>query len=199
MGDRYCTVPECTGIHYGHGLCQKHYHRVRRTGSPDEIRIGHRFTEQDPVERLWERSEWRGDCLIYTAGRESRSGHVMMGYNGRYQGVHRIAWACIHGPIPPGVVIRHSCDTPRCINEEHLLDGTVADNNRDRDERGRHVALNGSSNGYARLTEPDIPLIRQRLAAGESQRSVAAVFNVSQHTIWRIHTGRGWRHVPITQ
>lgn len=36
-----------------------------------------------------------------------------------------------------GVVVRHTCDNPRCINPAHLIAGTKADNNRDRAERGR--------------------------------------------------------------
>lgn len=36
-----------------------------------------------------------------------------------------------------GVVARHTCDNPRCINPEHIIPGTHADNNRDRAERGR--------------------------------------------------------------
>lgn len=36
-----------------------------------------------------------------------------------------------------GVVVRHTCDNTRCINPDHLIPGTRADNNRDRAERGR--------------------------------------------------------------
>lgn len=36
-----------------------------------------------------------------------------------------------------GVVVRHTCDNPRCINPDHLIPGTRADNNRDRAERNR--------------------------------------------------------------
>jgi crossover junction endodeoxyribonuclease RuvC len=79
----------------------------------------------------------------------------------------------------------------------HLELGTVADNNRDRDERGRHHPLPGSSNGYSKLTEDDVLAIRERLAAGESQRSIGRAFNVSQFAIWRIASGRGWASGPV--
>lgn len=193
---RTCALADCDMKHYAHDLCSKHYNRQRRTGDVDTVRVGHRWTEIDPVERLWERSEWRGECLIYTEGRESRSGHVMMSHGGRQQGVHRVAYATTHGPIPAGVVIRHSCDTPRCINTDHLLAGTIADNNRDRDERGRHKALRGEENGFARLRESDIPDIRSRIAAGESTYALASAYGVHQGTIWNVKAGRTWKHVP---
>lgn len=192
---RICSVADCGATHYGKGYCQKHYLRVRATGDPHTVRTGHRFTEADPVERLWVRSEWHGTCLIYTEGHESKSGHVQMGYLGGYQGVHRVAWAVVHGPIPDGRVVRHKCDTPRCINVEHLELGTVADNNQDRDSRGRHVPLPGVSNGFARLNVEQVQSIRRRLATGESTYTIARSLDVSQATIWNISAGRTWKHV----
>lgn len=40
-----------------------------------------------------------------------------------------------------GVTVRHTCDNTRCINPEHLVGGTMADNNRDRAERGRSAKV----------------------------------------------------------
>jgi hypothetical protein len=191
---RACSVSGCDSIHYGKGFCQKHYHRERRTGDASTVRIGHRYEVQDAAVRLAERSEWRDGCLIYTTGYESRSGHVMMGYLGGYQGVHRVAYAVANGPIPDGCVVRHKCDAPRCINPAHLELGTVADNNRDRDVRGRHVPRTGSRNAAAKLTAADIPAIRLRLAAGESMYVIAAAYQVTQGAIWSIRAGRTWRH-----
>src|SRR5262245_17140536 len=32
----------------------------------------------------------------------------------------------------------HTCDTPSCINPDHLFEGTIGDNNRDKTAKGRH-------------------------------------------------------------
>ena len=52
--------------------------------------------------------------------------------------VHRVVYEAVNGPIPDGLVVRHTCDNPPCCNPDHLVVGTQAENMRDRDERGRH-------------------------------------------------------------
>lgn len=52
---------------------------------------------------------------------------------------HRFAWETWHRkPVPAGMVLRHGCDNPPCVNPAHLEPGTSADNMRDMVERGRH-------------------------------------------------------------
>lgn len=54
---------------------------------------------------------------------------------------HRVSWEMHNGrPIPTGLIVRHSCDNPPCINPNHLLIGTRADNMADTMSRGRHAS-----------------------------------------------------------
>lgn len=82
---------------------------------------------------------WRG--LVNRGG----YGTLMVVIDGgqRPVGAHRIAYRIANGPIPHGMSVRHSCDTPLCVNPSHLVLGTHADNMRDMHERGR------AANGWA--------------------------------------------------
>ena len=55
------------------------------------------------------------------------------------KGAHQATYLIFTGDIPEGQIVRHTCDQPLCCNPAHLQLGSVADNNRDRDERGRWV------------------------------------------------------------
>lgn len=151
-----------------------------------------------PGIRVLRRTEIVGDCLIYTGhGKGSRSGHKLVYDHDRESsiGAHRAVWELLRGPIPPGLVVRHSCDNPPCVLIGHLLIGTIADNNHDRDERGRHVVLRGSMNGNASLTEDQVAEILTLIARGVRQRDIAARFDVTQSTISLIARDKIWRHV----
>lgn len=191
---RLCSVDGCENKHYGKGFCTKHYNRVLRHGDPHTP--GHRGRTPRPVaERIALRAVPNGDCLIYQSKRKTRSGHVTVFRDGRYVGVHRAAWEAANGPVPHGLYVLHRCDRPRCVNVDHLFLGTIADNNADRDQKGRHVALPGSANGFAKLDEGAVAEIKARLNGGESTYALAAEFRVSQATVWLIKVGRTWKHV----
>jgi len=61
------------------------------------------------------------------------------GRGGRQLLTHRAMYMLHYGPIPDGMVIRHTCDNPPCVNPEHLLMGTEEDNRNDMYLRGRTV------------------------------------------------------------
>jgi hypothetical protein len=68
---------------------------------------------------------WTGAINNHGYGRRGR----------RY--AHRMAWEEAHGPIPHGMKVCHHCDTPACVNIEHLFLGTQSDNMRDCAAKGR--------------------------------------------------------------
>ncbi len=50
---------------------------------------------------------------------------------------HRFSWILFRGKIPETFHICHKCDTPSCVNPEHLFIGTAADNMADKIKKGR--------------------------------------------------------------
>jgi hypothetical protein len=54
---------------------------------------------------------------------------------------YRQLYCRLKGDVPEGAVLRHTCDNRRCVNPNHLLLGTIADNNQDRQLQRRSTDL----------------------------------------------------------
>lgn len=108
---------------------------------------------------------------------------------------HRLAYADVKGPIPPGSVVRHVCDVTRCVNPNHLVLGTQGDNMHDKKERGRAGACRGENQPRHKLTAEKVLAIRQAARMGNSQSALAQWFNISQPMVNRIVKRRAWAHL----
>lgn len=152
------------------------------------------------IDRFWSRVAVTGgvDGCWEWQGYRNRRGYGQTSYEGRMMPTHRLSWELAYGPIPDGLLVRHSCDNPPCVRVDHLSLGTSADNKHDSVSRGRHA--HGERAGNAKLTAADVLEIRRRYIHGdETHRSLAAEFGVANTRIHAILTGRSWKHLDPQQ
>lgn len=147
-------------------------------------------------------------CFLWTAAQD-KDGYGVFHLPGRKMvKAHRHAYHRAHGVLPRDKVVCHRCDTPGCVNPDHLWLGTALDNNRDRHAKGRdargetsgHVTKpeatpRGGNHGNAKLTEADVIEIRRRWASGEKQAAIAVDFGIGSTNVSAIVTRAAWRHV----
>lgn len=136
-------------------------------------------------------------CWLW-AGCIGAGGYGTASIGGKNRKAHRASWECHRGPIPPGLMVCHKCDTPACVNPDHLFLGTQSDNMADMAAKGRGkcVPQLGSANPRSVLDEDAVWAIRHMLRLEMfSQAEVARSYGVSPMTISRIATGQSWPHV----
>lgn len=107
--------------------------------------------------------------------------------------VHRVVYEHLVGPIQDGMYLLHRCDTPLCCNPGHLFVGDAKDNSDDKIAKGRD-RNRGESHHACKLSSGHVSDIRSALAAGESGRSIAARFRVSEGVVSKIKSGKGRIH-----
>ena len=144
----------------------------------------------DIAERFWPKVRITPGCWEWTASRQT-NGYGQIGVGTRPHLAHRVSYELHYGDIPDGLVVRHKCDNRLCVNPDHLLTGTAADNVRDAQERGRLAY--GERNRSTRLSEEQVREIRD--LRGAPQKEVAARFGVTQAHVSNIQTGKRRSHV----
>jgi hypothetical protein len=100
---------------------------------------------------------------------------------------HRFSYELEVGPIPDGMIVRHRCDNPSCVNPSHLELGTHADNMADMVDRGR-----ASTKG--KLDEAAVRDIRDRLGK-ETHEEIARDYGVATSTVSHVAAGYTWKQV----
>lgn len=161
MANRTCSIDGCETPAKARGWCSTHYHRWRTTGNPgpaakrtkrprglapSEVLQWHGWSV-DPETGCW---EWAGSRGSQGYGRVIAHDHGW-----RQERAHRASYEVHRGPIPAGMVVRHRCDNPPCVNPEHLILGSQGDNMQDMVERERTVHARAECKRGHDLTAPD--------------------------------------------
>jgi hypothetical protein len=94
------------------------------------------------------------ECWLWIAQRD-RDGYGVIGNERNYpMQAHRASYKLFKGEITKGKAICHYCDTPECVNPNHLFIASLSENNTDRNIKGR--SANGEKNGMH--TKPETRL-----------------------------------------
>lgn len=126
--------------------------------------------------------------------------------DGKCQYMHRVVYAGKAGLSIydiKDVIVRHTCDNPRCINPDHLIPGTRADNVKDMIDRGR------ACKPRRKLSMEEVNEIRRVYKSGvghhpkqrceTGQQGLARKYGVNQITIRKIVLGISYREDEQTK
>ena len=128
----------------------------------------------------------KGDCLLYQGKGDGKGyGRITWKQDGRVRTIaaHRLAYELEHGPIPAGLLIRHTCHNPRCAAVAHLKTGTPAENSADMVKAGRSLRRFGEKNPNAKLTDAQRAAIIADRMKGRTLKSLAKQYGVHLSTI----------------
>lgn len=130
-------------------------------------------------------------CWMWN-GAKSGNGYAQLWLSGRrVELAHRASFNIVNGPIGEGMCICHSCDTPSCVNPEHLFQGTIQDNLKDRDSKQRQAKH--EKNGNAKLNKEQVSQVRLLFLNGIKQNKIAIKFGVTHQQISHIVNKKNWR------
>lgn len=132
-------------------------------------------------------------CHPWLAHREPKAGYGDFWFQGRMQRAHRVGWELLHGPIPEGLYLCHTCDNPPCQNPRHWFLGTPTDNARDRKAKGRSAV--GELAGRHKLTNEAVEAMRVLRASGTPVKDIAHAFGVNPGHASRVTRGLRWAHL----
>ena len=137
-----------------------------------------------------------GCWICSVGGQAKRYGGIRIDGTRKAISNHRASWLIHKGPIPKGQCVLHICDTPRCINPDHLFLGSHADNVADRVAKGRNSDQKGEKGARAYLTEQQVLEIRALWAAGcYSRREIGDMCGTTDGNVKNIVHRYTWKHI----
>jgi len=138
------------------------------------------------LRNFWSKVDKKGkdECWLWLAGTD-RGGYGLISFNNKMYRAPRISLLLKDGKMPPPHLDAcHCCDTPGCVNPNHLSGCTRKKNMQDASKRGR------LRNWKQRLTEDQVREIR---SDARMQKVIAADHGLDPSTVSKIKSGAIWK------
>jgi hypothetical protein len=112
----------------------------------------------------------------------------------RNHGAHIVAWELSRlCSVPSHLQIRHLCNRPACVNEDHLEIGTAKENYQDKVKAGTHA--HGNTHYKAKLPEEVARQVIKSIGNGKTTRERAKQFGLTVGHINAFDCGECWKHL----
>lgn len=154
------------------------------------VEIENRFWSK--VERDDENPDKCWECVAMYLDKD---GYGQLKLNNKLILAHRFAFQNHHNRlIQDNMCICHKCDNRKCVNPNHLFEGTKRENTIDMMNKCR--SAKGEENGYSKLTVAQVLEIREKYSlGGTTQQKLGQEYGTSQQTICRIIRRELWSHI----
>lgn len=123
-------------------------------------------------------------CWIWAGDHSNLYGRFT--FNGKRQLAHRISYQLHKGEIPSNMFVCHRCDSPFCVNPDHLFVGTAKDNVHDMMKKGRRRGSN-------KLSEEQVKMIRSIDYSRFTMLYAAKKFGVTEANVSYILSNKSWK------
>lgn len=140
------------------------------------------------MQRIFKHSipEPNSGCWLWN-GAVLKSGYGVSSNGEKCVLAHRLSYKSFVGDIPEGMIIAHKCDTPSCVNPDHLWLATHKQNSSDMVKKGRSASKERC--GKSKLTSDQIDFIRK---SELSHRELGKMFDVSHANVGYIKRNKTW-------
>lgn len=139
------------------------------------------------------------DCWLFQHKSNDRYpgvSNTLVGRHFRAYKAHQLSYLVYKGEYDRAKYICHTCDTPSCVNPQHLFVGTPKENTAAMISKGRrgYTGMKGEMHPKCRLGELEVRFIKcSKGYVADSE--LAALFNVGKSNINNVRSGLIWKHL----
>jgi len=133
----------------------------------------------------------KNDCWPWLGG-STGAGYGALYFNGKQYKAHTLSYQIFNDEISSGLIVRHVCDNPACVNPKHLIVGTHSDNTLDALKRDRlpNHSLNSEAVKVIKW------MLKYKNYYGLSNK-LAKLYKVNRKAIYKINVGITWKHIKV--